>query len=34
MLWFRLRGIYKFFAGEKSWGEMKRKGLRQREKVA
>jgi len=27
-LWFRVRGVMKFLLGEKSWGEMKRKGLR------
>ena len=26
-LWFRVRGIFKFFNGQHAWGEMKRKGL-------
>jgi len=30
-LWFRIRGTIRFFAGERSWGEMKRKGLRRPE---
>lgn len=33
-LWFRLRGMWKFLAGEKSWGEMKRKGLRRPKQAA
>jgi cellulose synthase/poly-beta-1,6-N-acetylglucosamine synthase-like glycosyltransferase len=28
-LWFRVRGVWKFLAGEKSWGDMKRRGLAQ-----
>jgi cellulose synthase/poly-beta-1,6-N-acetylglucosamine synthase-like glycosyltransferase len=26
-LWYRLKGAWKFIAGEKSWGDMKRRGL-------
>jgi cellulose synthase/poly-beta-1,6-N-acetylglucosamine synthase-like glycosyltransferase len=27
-LWFRIRGVWKFATGEKSWGDMQRRGLR------
>jgi cellulose synthase/poly-beta-1,6-N-acetylglucosamine synthase-like glycosyltransferase len=27
-LWFRIRGVWKFLVGEKSWGDMQRRGLR------
>jgi cellulose synthase/poly-beta-1,6-N-acetylglucosamine synthase-like glycosyltransferase len=33
-LWFRVRGVVKFLTGEKSWGEMKRKGLGRPKKAA
>jgi hypothetical protein len=33
-LWWRVRGVWKFLAGEKSWGEMKRKGLGTPKKAA
>jgi hypothetical protein len=26
-IWYRMKGAWKFIAGEKSWGDMKRRGL-------
>jgi cellulose synthase/poly-beta-1,6-N-acetylglucosamine synthase-like glycosyltransferase len=32
-LWFRMRGVWRFVMGEKSWGEMKRRGLQRKEQT-